>query len=219
MKRYLLSICLIALILSSYTFADDCPEGINLLPMYGRAKKCPGQIKADNAFLKLADSNYKDRKQAAKYFVNRAWGFYYQNKPDTAMMRFNQAWLLDSLNANVYWGFANLVGAQGKFKESLPLFNRAIQLDSSNAKLWESASNSYGNLYFKTRETTYLNAAIKYLKKAIALDPQVRTYISLTAAYANFTKKDSAIKYMHITDGLDKTAIDPKLRQHINKQL
>lgn len=24
-------------------------------------------------------------------------------------MRFNQAWLLDSLNADVYWGFGNLV--------------------------------------------------------------------------------------------------------------
>jgi tetratricopeptide (TPR) repeat protein len=184
--------------------------------MYGSVKKCPGQIETDSTFIKSTQHDFKSRKEAAEYFVNRAWGYYYHNKPDTAMMRFNQAWLLDSLNAGAYWGFANLIGQQGKFKESLPLFNRSIALDSLNANVWESASNSYGQLFSNTRQVEYLNTAIKYLKKSVALKPSVRAYAALTAAYTYFAHKDSAIKYLKITDSLDKNAINPQVRKLIN---
>ncbi|MBC7439910.1 MAG: hypothetical protein H7250_08000, partial [Flavobacterium sp.] len=30
---------------------QDCPEGINLLPMYGEVQKCEEQIKFDNEFI------------------------------------------------------------------------------------------------------------------------------------------------------------------------
>lgn len=202
----------------SCSLTDDCLEGINKLPMYGNVKKCKEQIESDKAFVNLCAKNYNgDLKKAAEYFVQRGWDCFYQNKPDTAMMRFNQAWLLDSLNAEAYWGFGNLTGMQQKYKESLPLFERALTLAPNNAKIWESASNSYGNLFIQTNDRIYLNKSIEYLKQANRLAPgSARTNASLAGAYTYYMQKDSARKYLKIADEIDKSAINPAIRNAVN---
>ncbi|CAN0474480.1 unnamed protein product, partial [Phaeothamnion confervicola] len=53
-KRRVLSILFFAVIAGAWTV--DCPEKINLLPMFGNAAKCPEQIRADSAFLSIVDS-------------------------------------------------------------------------------------------------------------------------------------------------------------------
>lgn len=218
MNKFVWLVYLPSLFLLSCGLNEDCPQGINLLPMYGRVKKCNAQIESDSVFLKQCDRNHKSRKENARHFVGRGWEYYYKNIPDTAMMRFNQAWLLDSLNADIYWGFANLVGRQGKLKESLPLFNRSIEINGTNAKVWVSASNSYGQLFVQTNDINYLNITIKYLKTAIKLEANnPKTYASLTAAYTYFVQKDSARKYLKITDELDKNAINPTVRKLIGE--
>ncbi len=73
------------------------------------------------------------------------------------MMRFNQAWLLDSLNADIYWGFyGNLLG-RGKFK-SIPLFDRSIKINPSNAKFGMTNQQAM-EIFFSTKEITYLNVS------------------------------------------------------------
>lgn len=200
--------------LFSCSNSESCPDGINLLPMYGQVKKCAAQIQYDNEFLAQCDKINKDRKQSAKEMVSTAWGYYYAGKQDTAMRRFNQAWLLDSLNTEVYWGFANIEGTKKKYRESLPLFARAIKLNPGNAKIWESASVSYGQLFVQSQDVKLLDTSILYLKKAIALQPgNPATYGQLTGAYTYFNQKDSALKYLAITDKLDKNAIHPEVRK------
>jgi tetratricopeptide (TPR) repeat protein len=205
--------------LCSCSQAQQCPEGINLLPMYGNAKKCPEQLQSDNEFLKAIDKNYTDRKKAAKDVVSRAWDFFNKGDQESAMKRFNQAWLLDSLNADVYWGFGNLLGIQGKFQESLTFFDRSLKLNPSNARVWEGSSTSYGQLFFKTKNIDLLNTSIKQLKTAIKLEPgNARTYAQLTAAYTYFYQKDSARKYLSITDKLDKKGIKPEVRKLLSEE-
>ena len=218
MIKILFFLITLLVVIMSCSLTDDCPEGINKLPMYGKVKKCASQIQSDNNFIKLCTNNYKgDLKEAAKHFVKRGWQYFYQNKPDTAMMRFNQAWLLDSLNAETYWGFANLTGMQQKYKESLPLFERALTLAPNNAKIWESASNSYGNLYVQTNDRIYLNKSIECLKQANHLEPgKARTNASLASAYTYYTQRDSARKYLKIADDIDKSAVDPAIRNAVN---
>jgi tetratricopeptide (TPR) repeat protein len=218
MKLLLLSIVLVPFLLVACTVADDCPDGINHLPMYGKVKKCAEQIESDSTFLKSCDENFKnDRKKASKYYTKRGWQYLYQNKLDTAMFRFNQAWMLDSLNSDVYWGFANLTGMQKKYKESLPLFNRTLKLNPSNSKIWSDASISYGQLFFQTQNKNYLDTAIQFLKTSVKLDQQnPSTYAQLTAAYAYFMQKDSAKKYLKIADQLDKNAVNPQVRKLID---
>jgi len=218
MKLILIFCILIFFIISSCSQPQNCVDNINKLPMYGRVKKCNEQIEADSDFLSGSDKLFKSRKDAAKHSVDRGWQYFYSKKLDTSMMRFNQAWLLDSLNADVYWGFGDLLGMQKKFKESIPFFERSIKINPTNAKVWGNASTSYGNAFFQTKDVKYLNSAIYSLKKAIGLDPHnAQFYGQLTSAYCYFTQKDSARKYLRITDQLDSNAINPETRKILIK--
>jgi tetratricopeptide (TPR) repeat protein len=182
--------------------------------MYGHVKKCTEQIQFDKDFLAQCDKTGKSRAESAQHMVMRGWEYLYAKKLDTSMMRFNQAWLLDSLNADIYWGFANLLGTQGKFKESIPLFERSIKINPSNAKVWHDEATSYGNIFFSTKEIKYLNSAIYSLKMAISLDQKnPQFYGELTSAYSYFMQKDSARKYFKITEQLDPNAINPEVKK------
>ena len=198
--------------------SPECVDGINKLPMYGGVKKCDAQKEADKQFLAYCDKTFKNRSNAAAHMILRGWDNLYKNEQDTAMLRFNQAWLLDSLNAEVYWGFADLLGAKGKYKESLPLYERSKKMNPKNAKLWQDESTSYGNLYFQTRDKKYHDATINSLQKAISLEPKNAIFYSqLTAAYCHFMQKDSARKYMKITEQLDPRAVTPEIRRFLDK--
>jgi tetratricopeptide (TPR) repeat protein len=185
--------------------------------MFGHVKKCKEQIEADNRFLANCDKTGKSRKQMELHLISRGWEFLYAKKFDTSMMRFNQAWLLDSLNADIYWGFGNLLGMQQKFKESIPLFDRSLKINPVNAKVWSDEALSYGNIFFQTKDIKSLNSSISCLKKAISLDPHnPQLYGQLTSAYSYFMQKDSARKYLKITELLDPSAVNPEVKKMLD---
>ena len=216
MNRSLILCCLISLLAYGCAQSQECIEGINKLPMYGNAKKCKQQIEDDNRFIALCEKS-TGRKAAAEHMVMRGWQYLRSNQLDTSMMRFNQAWLLDSLNSEIYWGFGDNLGMQRKFKESLPFFERSLKLNRNNPRVWLDASTSYGNVFGQTNDQKYLDAAIDALKNAIKLDPNnPKYYGQLTSAYSYFMQKDSARKYMAITDKLDPNAVNPQVRKMIN---
>ncbi|WP_428328876.1 tetratricopeptide repeat protein [Mucilaginibacter sp.] len=213
MRIILSSFIVIFFLATGCVYSQDCVDGINKLPMYGGIKKCKEQLEDDKRFLDACDKS-TSRKEAAAHMVARGWQYFYAQKLDTSMMRFNQAWLLDSLNSEIYWGFGNLLGTQRKFKESIPFFQRSLKLNPDNAKVWQDVSTSYGNLFVQTQDKKYLNAAIDAIKKAIHLDPKnAQLYGQLTASYSYFMQKDSARKYLKITETLDPTAINPEVKK------
>ena len=204
----------LSLILFSCHSTEKCPDGINLLPMYGGQTKCEEQLNDDKKFISECDTEFKDRKIAAKYYVNKGWEYFYKPDYETSMKRFNQAWLLDSLNADTYWGFGNLIGTQQKFQESLPLLEKSIELNPDNPKVYECIATTYGQLFFETKDVELLNKSIDNLKIAIQLDPKsASAFGQLTNAYSYFTQKDSARKYMILTDKLDPKAVNPDVRK------
>ncbi len=219
MKYLSLFLLLTIVFLTRCTAQSGCDPTINRLPMYGRVTKCKELIEADNRFIKFADQNFPNRKEASKYYTKRGWDYVYQHKLDTAMFRFNQAWMLDSLNADVYWGFADLMGLEHNFKESIPLFNRAISLNPSNIRLRMDVSISYGNLFMQTKDKMYLNKIIDCMQATVKIDPKsAAAYDQLTAAYAYFMQKDSARKYLKIADKLDANAVNPEVRKMLINQ-
>jgi len=97
--------------------------------MFGSVKKCVHQIEADKEFFANCDKVFKSRSESIAYHIQRGWEFFYKGQFDIAMKRFNQAWLLDSTNAGVYWGFGSILGKQEKYQESLIYFNKSLKLD------------------------------------------------------------------------------------------
>ncbi len=196
------------------TSTEKCPEGINLLPMFGGQPKCEEQLKDDRKFISECEAQFKNRQIASKYHVDKGWEYFYKTDYETSMKRFNQAWLLDSLNAEVYWGFGNLLGTKHEFRESIPLLEKSIKLNPANPKSYECIATSYGQLFFETKDVALLNKSIDNLKIATQLDPRnASAFGQLTGAYSYFTQKDSARKYLALTDRLDPKAVNPEVRK------
>lgn len=169
------------------TASMNCPEGINLLPMYGTSSKCPAQINDDRTYIASCDQQFTSRKIASEYHSAAGCRCFEQRELDIAMKRFNQAWLLDSTNAEVYWGFASILGMKQQFQVSIPLFNNHLLLNPAKANAWEGLSTSYGQLFFRTKNIALLHKSISALKKCVKLDPvNARANAQLAGAYCYF---------------------------------
>jgi tetratricopeptide (TPR) repeat protein len=186
--------------------------------MYGNKPKCKELIEADNEFFNACDKQFNTRKEASAYYSSRGWDYFYKNDMETAMKRFNQAWLLDSLNYQSYWGFGNIYGMNNKYSESLEYFNMAEKLNNKNPRLLESMSSSYLNIFNETKDVVYLDKGIEYLKKSFAIDSSNNRVLSfLVKAYNYYVQRDSATKYLRIIDARDPSLIDDTTRQQIKK--
>jgi tetratricopeptide (TPR) repeat protein len=215
MKKILFLIILSQFSCQSQT---DCPEGINLLPMYGEIKKCEQQIILDNEFILEAEKQFKNRKEASEYYVLKGWEYFYKNNIETSIKRFNQAWLLDIKNSQVYWGFGNILGKKGEFEKSIKFLLKSIEIEPNNAKVYESVSTSYGQMFYKTKDIKFLNLRIENLKKALKIEPKSASVNGeLANSYAYLMQKDSLIKYIKKTDQIDSKYINPEVRKIAEK--
>ncbi|QYM77847.1 hypothetical protein K0B96_11005 [Horticoccus luteus] len=95
--------------------ADPRLKSVDQLPMYGGMDRSlvPELKKGDEAFIESTASAFGGRERAAKRWVDQAFAFYNHNDLDMAMRRFNQAWLLDPKNPEVYWGFGAVLHDRG----------------------------------------------------------------------------------------------------------
>jgi len=202
------------LLVGCSTASINCPEGINLLPRYGSKPKCPEQTEADREFVASCDTQFTSRKLASEHHSAVGWGFFERRQLDDAMKRFNQAWLLDSTNADVYWGFASVLGMKQQFRASIPLFVKYLELNPAKANAWEGLSTSYGQLFFQTKDVALLGKSIDALKSCVKIDPaNARAYGQLAGAYSYFVQKDSARKYLALADRLNPQAVNPEVRK------
>ena len=131
--------CMIALTaaLSANAAAKDYP--VNEQPMYGNVVKNQAMLDADQQFVAAVLSKGYTRAQGSDISVKRGWDYLRQKDYATAMMRFNQAWLLDPDNGDAFHGFAvtvmdrdnDVAGADALFKtgEAKPRQSPGIWLD------------------------------------------------------------------------------------------
>lgn len=112
MKSYFLFLCLISSILifaqnpNYENWKNLSKENINLQPEYGNTVKTQEQIQIDNEFTEDILRHYKTKEAGSSEMVNLGM-YYLYSKGDfeTAMKRFNQAYLLNKNNPDVYYGY------------------------------------------------------------------------------------------------------------------
>ncbi|OGX88194.1 tetratricopeptide repeat protein [Hymenobacter glacialis] len=217
MKAKIQYLCLL-LFAGCSASSQSCPEGINLLPMYARAQKCPEQVQADKEFLAECDEQFPNRVLASQHHANKGWEYFEQRQIDPAIKRFNQAWLLDSTNAVVYWGFASVLGRRQQYRASVSLFKKSLAMNPKEANAWRDMAVSYGQMFFQTKDIALLHKSIDALKTCVKLDPQnALGYGGLVGAYAYFVQKDSARKYLAIADRLNPSAVNPEVRKTVTE--
>ncbi len=84
---------------------------------------------ADEAFVKTAAAGFGgDHRLASLSWTDQADRFLADHNLDYAMRRYNQAWLLDPTNYEVYWGFGRVLIEQEKFEAALAHLKKALEL-------------------------------------------------------------------------------------------
>lgn len=100
------------------------------IPMYGDLdRNSPAIQAADKELFANASASLGSRKKAAQAWIEQGYRFYQQDQLGMATRRFNQAWLMDPTNPEVYTGFAAVLHDQGKYCEALNMMDRALELN------------------------------------------------------------------------------------------
>ena len=98
-------------------------RSINEIPEYGNQPKSPELLKADQEFLALIKGK---EKESFEHMIKVGWSFYHRGDIGTAIMRFNQAWLIDSTRYESYWGFAVAEGRLNNLETSKHYYEKAL---------------------------------------------------------------------------------------------
>lgn len=131
-----IAISIIATFFAFTANAEDHPS--NELPMFGGAHP------------PLTEQNKKFRQAAA----DLGWKYFYKGDIDTAIKRFNQAWMFDTNSATAYWGFGLITGRRAEkaktyedsvrqINESIRFLSKALELDDKNPRIMVDLAVSY----------------------------------------------------------------------------
>jgi tetratricopeptide (TPR) repeat protein len=104
---------------------------IDEIPMYGGIdrSKVPKLKAGDEKFISDVTAHFGSREKASVVWINQGYRFYRQDQIGMAMRRFNQAWLLNPNNPDVYAGFAAVLHDQKKSCDAMKMMEKALALD------------------------------------------------------------------------------------------
>jgi tetratricopeptide (TPR) repeat protein len=138
------------------------------LPMYGQ----PGIVrpdelkKADAAFARQATIKYGSPGAASSVWAAQGWASLRNGKPEIALQQFNQAWLLNSQNYQVFWGFGAVLSEQGKLEaavEQLSVANQLIDEPAHKVALLSDLGSVYSELAARLPEDRQLDRAQHFI--------------------------------------------------------
>ncbi len=162
---------------------------INLRPEYGNVVKSQGQLDEDKTFIDLVLKQDTTYRKGSDHFVRL--GFTYMAKGDleTAMRRFNQAWLLDPKNENAYWGFGAIYGSFSDYSTAIVQYDKGLAINPQSSVILTDKATLYFVQFQHDNDQAKLVTAIGLLKKSYAFDPNsVNTTYKLSICY--FLNKD-----------------------------
>jgi Tfp pilus assembly protein PilF len=104
---------------------------IDQVPMYGGMNRAaiPDLKYADEKLIAETTEHYGTREKASAAFVGNGFAYYQRDDLANAMRRFNQAWLLDPMNAEVYAGFGSVLHNQGENCEAMKMMEKSLALN------------------------------------------------------------------------------------------
>ncbi len=176
---------------------QQAETNIRLLPKYGLVEKTPEQIEADNSLIADMLSRGISRRQASEEFIDLGFKYLYKDIK-TAMYRFNQAYIMDSTNTDIYWGYGGVYMALGDIARAKEQYQIGIDKDAKNYKILTDLATCYMIDYYALSETdsNSLDTAIELLTKSYKINKKYQsTLFKISVCY--FNKKDckNALKF------------------------
>lgn len=143
-----------------------------LQPLYGGLTAAQAQQAVGTTVLADVDRSFASRPEASKFFSNKGFEYLNENQPDTAIVRFNLAWVLDPKNPEPYRGLAVLLSrrpdASPEAVQALVLQGLAVA--PTNPLLLTDAANTALGRYETGKKKKDLQQASDYVQRALLAD-------------------------------------------------
>jgi tetratricopeptide (TPR) repeat protein len=230
MKKNML--LLIFSFLSIYSFAqrmtlnewnEESKNNIRLFPKYGYAKKTAGQLQADQEFVTATMKGFSTKRKASEHLVELGFKYLYSDIK-IAMYRFNQAFLLDSTNVDIYWGFGAVYLTLEDYQSAKKQYEAGLHINPKSTHLL----TDYGTYFMsqfalledlnKQEAAKELNNALNCFKKSYALDPKDQnTLFKFSACYLRKGDCINARRYYNECMALGGKPITVEFTNALNK--
>jgi tetratricopeptide (TPR) repeat protein len=196
-------------------------DDIRLLPEYGHKQKTKEQIEADNQLIAESLTQDGTHRKASDHLIQLGFKYLYQGDLKTAMYRFNQAYLLDAKNENIYWGYGAIYGYLGDQTASIEQYDKGLAINANNANILTDKATIYFVSYQQEQGKDHkkLDTAISLLQKAYKTDPKnVNTTYKLSIC--NFLNHDctNAWRYFKECEALGGKPITTDYTAALKKQ-
>jgi Tfp pilus assembly protein PilF len=183
---------------------EQAKTNIRLLPKYGYAVKTDDQKKADQEFIEAALKQDTTNRRASNHLIRLGFQYLYTDITK-AMYRFNQAYLLDSANSDIYWGYGGVYMALGDFAKARGQYTAGLAADASNTRLLTDYGTYFLVQYYTQQPLDEKNAlpqldsAINYMTRSYKIDSKDQnTTFKLAVCY--FQKKDCQKAWRYYTE-------------------
>jgi tetratricopeptide (TPR) repeat protein len=191
----LLSVTCFGQQMTSSTLEEEAKTNKRLLPKYGLLPKSEREISADKDFINETMKQHQfngDPRAASDHMIKL--GFNYLNRRDlkTAMYRFNQAYLLDTTNTDIYWGYGAFYMMLGNYEEGKKQYTEGLSRNPENTHLLTDYGTYFMSQYYELKQAghekdalTNLESALTYLNKSFIIDKEDQnTIYKLSICYA-----------------------------------
>ena len=201
---YLRAFVLSLLLLFAFALPAHAQFSTRPAPMWEGYEKTAADIQSDEKFkretIELAGGNVD---QAAQTLIDIGWGRIGED-PNHAIRAFNQAWLLQPDNPNIFWGFAVASHIRNdELKMITRWFNRTRQLMALKG-FGESARLEADHGRVLTERDSHKEAR-PFFEKALSLDPKyVPAHIGMINVGAALGDEELKDKHQKIHDELVK---------------
>lgn len=175
---------------------EEAKTNIRLLPKYGNNPKNEAQKEADNKLINMYLKQHGTRRKASEVLIKLGFDYLYRGNIKTAMYRFNQAWLLDSSNVDVHWGFGAVYHSLGDYGSAMKEYDEGLSIDPKNSKIITDKATVYLGGYYTNKDSLKLKKAIVLLEQSYGLDSKNQnTLFKLSVCYFLSNDCKKAKKY------------------------
>jgi tetratricopeptide (TPR) repeat protein len=174
----------------------EAEKEIRLRPRYGDAVKNAQQRAADEALIKSYVTLTGSKRKGSELLTKKGFEYLYAGNLRTAMYRFNQAWLLDSTDANIYSGFATVYYTFKDYKKAFDMVNQGLTIDPKSSALLTDKGSIYMTFAQTSMSTLDIDKGLSCFKESYAIDPlNQNTLYKLSTYYFDYNECDLALKY------------------------
>lgn len=153
------------------------------MPLWEGVAKNQAMLAADEEFVAaIKKETGGDLPAGARHFVRRGWEALDRKEFEVAIRRFNQAWLLDDGNPDIYWGFALTTYLRGDGLTVTQRWFAEAERRMSDGRPLAALLSDHGRVLDESGEPAKAKA---YFERALAANPNhVEAHVGMARVLA-----------------------------------